>query len=141
MARLKLVALGLRDEVFDVDQELLHEVVQAPPAFPDGNVVGEPVTSLGGGHCDDDIAILSDPVADLSALLEIDELPPVHEPAIELASDEMEDSDTAIDELTVLVGCIADATVLEEPMLLIELDTGVIVCSEDVSDDRVSITI
>ncbi|KAK9730966.1 hypothetical protein K7432_018589, partial [Basidiobolus ranarum] len=45
------VALGLRDEVHDVDQELLllHEVVQAPPALPDGTAVGESVTSLGGG--------------------------------------------------------------------------------------------
>ncbi|KAK9759388.1 hypothetical protein K7432_017712, partial [Basidiobolus ranarum] len=58
------VALGLRDEVLDVDQELLHEVVQEPPGFPDGNTVGEPAPLLGGGHCDDGVGILFDPVAD-----------------------------------------------------------------------------
>ncbi|KAK9760448.1 hypothetical protein K7432_015510 [Basidiobolus ranarum] len=136
------VALGLRDEVHDVDQELLllHEVVQAPPALPDGTAVGESVTSLGGGHWDG-VGILCDPVTDMSVLLGIEVPTTEHEATTELVSEEMEDSYTIIDELPMLVGCVADPIAPEESMLLLKLGTAVVVGSEAVFDDRAGVTI
>ncbi|KAK9746596.1 hypothetical protein K7432_018185 [Basidiobolus ranarum] len=82
---------GLCEDDHDVDQELLlHEVVQAPPAFTDGNVVGEPVTSLDGRH-GDGVGMPFDPVADMSALLGADEPMSVQEATIGVGPEEVED--------------------------------------------------